>query len=302
MDWSKLTLKEGNKVIAVPCLEVVAFSYAPPAASGPGFKRFLETFAGRFGNRLKFYRTGDMKQFRPFEQKALDAPYHWFSDSKVLATNMLGFQAHAGDSGRQVYPPSIKITLWGFAEQPHFAFRMGLPVEMGEDPDKLISLVQEALADFPIENGHCGYSFVWDNTSVDKEVSSWAAPLLLRHPGLGNGNPVKIWNAANQGVATVSWLTLLGPRLTTDLGGRATLEGKCPPEVLILPLGRGGILLRAGLGPELGDVNRRDILPTYRAVGKLVALRRAPDDAFNNLRIPGMSKEDANDWLRRFFV
>ncbi len=302
MDWSKFTLKEDNKILAAPCLEVVAFSYAPPEASGPGFKFFLRTFAERFGNRLKFYRTGDMKQFRAFDQRALDAPYHWFSNTKILATTMLDFEAHAGGSARQVYPPAVKITLWGFAEEPHFAFRMGLPVEMGETPNDVVSLVQEALAIFPLENGFCGYSFVWDRTSVDKEVCHWAAPLLLRHPGLGSGNAVRLWNGANKGVVAVSWLTFLGPRLTTDLGGREALGNKCPSDVSVLPLGSGGTLLQAGPAPELGDVNRQDLLPAYRAVGRLVAPRRTPDEAFNNLQTPGMSKEDANAWLRRFFV
>ena len=302
MNWSKFTLKDGNKILAAPCLEVVAFSYDPPTESGPGFERFLRMFAERFGDRLKFYRTGDMKQFRSFDHRSFDAPYHWFSDNKVLATTMLGFHAHAGGSGRQVYPPAVKISLWGFEEKPHFAFRMGLPIEMGETPNDVVSFVQEALADFPLENGYCGYSFVWDNTSADKKVSAWVAPLLRRHPGLGNGNPVKLWNAADQGVAAVSWLTFLGPRLTADLGGREVLEQKCPPDVSVLPLGSGGTLLQAGPAPELGDVNRQDLLPAYRAVGQLVAPRRTPDEVFENLRIPVMSKEDANDWLRRFFV
>lgn len=304
MNWSKLTLEDGKHILAAPCLEVVAFSYAPPGASGPGFASFLRTFAGRFSDRLTFYRTGDMKRFRPFEKLALDAPYHWFSDDKVLATKMLGFMAHAGDTQTNVYPPALKLSLWGFDEPPRFVFRMALPVELGDAPDDVVSLVQDALADFPLESGHCGYSFVWDETDIsqEREVCAWAAPFLLRHPGLGNGDAFMLSNAADQGVVAVSWLTFLGPRITADLGGQDALQGRCPPDVSVLPLGKGGTLLRAGFAPQLGDVNRQDLLPAYRAVGQLVAPRRTTDEAFEDVLIYGMADEDAHDWLRRFFI
>jgi len=303
MNWSKFTLKEGNQLLAVPCLEIVAFSYDSPETSGPGFDRFLRTFAGRFGGRLTFYRTGDMKRTRPFDSRTLDAPYYWFTDNQVLATKMLSFVASAGDSQRSLGPPAVNLILWGFDDPPSFVFRMALPVEESEDPDDIISFVQEALADFPLENGYCGYSFFWDKISPkEKEIYTWAAPHLLRHPGFGYGTVMQLANAAVHGVVAVSWLTFLGPRITDELGGLEALKSRCPKGVSALPLGTGGTLLRAGHAPEIGDVNRQDLLPLYRAVGKLIAPCRTTDDALDDLVIEGMTEEDANDWLRRFFV
>jgi hypothetical protein len=303
MNWSKFTLTEGKHILAVPCLEVIAFSYASPAGSGTGFAHVLQTFAGRFGDRLGFYRTGDMKRFRPFVQRALDAPYHWFSDEELLATAMLGFQAHSGTSAAEVFPPAVDLTLMGFDEPPRFVFQVTLPVEESDTPDDLVSFVSEALAEFPLESGHCGYAVLWEPSEIadEEDIFAWLAPLLLRHPGLGHCDGVTLSNAANRGVVTVSWLTFLGPQITTDLGGREGLASRSPPEVSVLPLGNGGTLLRAGAAPQLGDVNRRDMLPVYRAVGQLVAPRRATDEAFEDVVISGMSEETAHDWLRRFF-
>ena len=53
---------------------------------------------------------------------------------------------------------------------------------------------------------------------------------------------------------------------------------------------------------QLGDVNRQELLPAYRAVGRLVAPRRATDEAFEDVVIEGMTEENAHDWLRRLFV
>lgn len=304
MDWSKFTLTDGKHILAAPCLEVVAFSYAHPTLIGFGFTHFLQTFIDQFSDQLTFYCTGDMKRFRSIDRKSLDAPFYWFSDEKILATNMLGFVTHSGEIQQNICPPALKLTLCGFDDSPRFIFRIALPIELGNNPDAVLKFALDALKDFPLENGYCGYSFIWNQAdkSLEKQVCDWSAPLLLRHPGFGFGNAVKISNAADRGVVVVSWLTFLGSRITAYLGGKDALESKCPPEISVYPLGKEGVLLRAGIAPELGDVNRQELLPAYRAVGRLVAPCRTTDEAFDDVQVLGMSEEVAYDWLRRFFV
>jgi len=303
MDWTKLTLQDGKHLKAVPCVDLVAFSSEPPTQSGPGFERFMRAFTNRYGDQLTFYRTGDMKRFRRFEERALDGPSHWFSDASLLATKMLGFEAHAGDSQHNIHPPAIYFMLTGLWEPPSFEFRMTLPIGAEIEPDDLVSLSQDALAEFPLQNGYCGYSFLWNETdfSLERDVCHWAAPLLLRHPGLNYGDVSMVSNAVHAGVVVVSWLTFLGKAPTDDLGGRDDLQQRCPDDVSPLPLDAGGCILRAGAMPALGDVNRGDLLPAHQAVGRLVAPRRADDEALENVVVEGMAEETANEWLRRFF-
>jgi len=116
------------------------------------------------------------------------------------------------------------------------------------------------------------------------------------------GDPIPYTNAADRGVVVVNWLTLLGGKLTTELGGAKNLAKTAPKGVSVLPLGPGGVLIRAGEAPQIGDANRHELLPLYHAVGKLVSPRRAPDDALETISIEGMKGETKNDWLRRFFV
>jgi TseV toxin immunity protein TsiV len=302
MDWSRFTLTEGKAVIATPCVDVVAFSSEPPTPAGAkGFDRFLRTFADRFGDRLTFYRTGDMKKYRRVDARTLDGPYHWFTDVKVLKKKMLALVAHSGAAERTAAPPALDLMLWGFDDPPQFAFRMALPVEVADKPDALVKFVQDALAEFPLAHGFCGYSFEWDEMSVDEEANEWAGPLLLRHPGLNYMSAVALSRAASSGVVAVSWLTFLGPEISQALGGQKALTKAAPAGVSVLPLGKGGVLLRAGKQPELGDVNRRERLPLYRSVGRLVSPSRASDEELEDLNIQGISDEAAIDWLRRFF-
>jgi TseV toxin immunity protein TsiV len=303
MDRSKFTLREGDRTVASLCVEVVAFSYSTPAATARGFDHALHTFAKYYGKQLKFYKTGDMKSYREVDNRTLDIPYHWFSSEKDIATKMLAFFAHSGDTNKSIETPGPDLTLWGFHKPSFHVFRAALPVGLADHPDEIVAFVREALQEFPLTTGYCGYSYFCDFTLDRRKVEPWAGPLLLRHPGLNYGNKMPFTNVADKGVAVVSWLTLLGRETSDDLGGLAALEAAVPDTVSIVPIDTGGVLLRAGDVPQLGDVNRHDLLPLYHAVGQIVSPRRVSDDDFDKLvAIRGIPKEARVDWLRRFFV
>ncbi|MDR6887729.1 MULTISPECIES: type VI immunity family protein [Variovorax] len=304
MEWHRFTLAKDGQVLAMPCVDIVAFVNGVPDNGGAGFARFLNDFAHNFGGQLRFYRTGDMKRFRAFDAQALEGPAHWFTDPRLLAANMLSFRAHSGGTARDVCPPAVDMTLAGVFEPPRFILRMILPVEWGDEPEQLVSLAQTALAELQLGSGYCGYSLVWEetDTALEEKVLAWAGPLHRRHPGLGYGDAVCLSNAVDRGVVAVNWLTFLGAELVAALGGSDALASSAAAEVSVLPLGQGGVILRAGEAPKLGDVNRKDLLPAYHAVGRLVGPVRATDEALDELLIDAMSEEDAYDWLRRFFV
>ena len=303
MDQSLFTLTDDGESVAAPCVEIVAFAYGLPDNGGAGLVRFLRAYTDAFGTQQRFYRTGDMKRFRAMDTKAIEGPNYWFSDPNILATKILGYRAHSGKKAGQVQSPAIRMTLLGPLDPPRFVLRIVLPVEWGDDPDQVIALVRDALAELPLSSGYAGYSLFWEDSDslVDREVLQWSIPLMLRYPGLGYGDAVRMSNGAQHGVAAVNWLTFLGAEATAALGGLAGLERNAPAGVSVLALGKAGVILRAGDAPQIGDVNRQETVPIYGAVGKLVADVVAPDEALEQIFIKGMSDEDAHDWLRRFF-
>jgi hypothetical protein len=302
MDQSLFTLTDDGESLATPCVEIVAFAFGLPENGGAGLARFLRAYTDAFGNQQRFYRTGDMKRFRVQDAKALEGPNHWFSDPDILATKILGYRSHSGTKAGQIQSPAIRMTLLGPMDPPSFVLRMVLPVEWGDHPDQVIALAQDALAEFPLSSGYAGYSLLWEETLVDREVIQWSIPLMLRYPGLGYGSVVRMSNGAKHGVAAVNWLTFLGAEAAAALGGLAALERSAPAGVSALGLGKAGVILRAGDAPQIGDANRQETLPIYGAVGKLIAQVVSPDEALEQILINGMSEERAHDWLRRFFV
>lgn len=304
MDEALFTLTDDGERMATPCVEIVAFAYDLPEDMGAGLTRFLRVYMDAFGTQQRFYRTGDMKRFRVQDTKAIEGPNHWFSNPDTLATKILGYHSHSGEKASQFQSPAISMTLLGPLDPARFVLRMALPTEWSSHPDQAVALAQDALAEFPLGSGYAGYSLLWEDADplVDREVLKWSIPLMLRHPGLGYGDAIRISNGAHHGVAVVNWLTFLGTEAAAALGGLAAIERSAPPGVSVLPLGKAGVILRAGDAPQIGDVNRQETLPIYRAVGELVAPVVAPDEALDRILIKGMSEEAAHDWLRRFFV
>ncbi|BEP63768.1 hypothetical protein GmRootV213_43220 [Variovorax sp. V213] len=304
MNESLFTLTDEGESVATPCIEIVAFAYGLPENIGAGLVRFLRAYTDAFGNQQRFYRTGDMKRFRVQDAKASEGPNHWFSDPDILSTKILGYRSHSGKKAGQVQSPAIDMALLGPMDPPRFVLRMALPAVWGDHPEDVIALAQDALADFPLSSGYAGYSLLWDDLDplVDREVLQWSVPLMLRYPGLGYGDAMRMSNGVQHGVAAVNWLTFLGVEAAAALGGLATLERSAPVGVSALALGKAGVILRAGDAPQIGDVNRQETVPIYGAVGKLIAHVVAPDEALDQIFIKDMSEEAAHDWLRRFFV
>lgn len=304
MNETLFTLKDDDESVATPCVDIVAFAFGLPEKIGAGLARFLHAYTSAFGNRQRFYRTGDMKRYRVQDAKAIEGPYHWFSDPDILATKMLDYGSHSGETASQIQSPALRMSLLGPMDPPRFVLRMALPVAWGDHPDQVIALAQDALAEFPLSSGYAGHSLLWEvvDPLVTRKVLQWSIPLMLRYPGLGYGDAVRMSNGAQHGVAAVNWLTFLGAEAAAALGGLAALKRSAPAGVSALALGKGGVILRAGDAPQIGDANRQDTVPIYSAVGELVAPMVAPDEALDRILIKGMSEEAAHDWLRRFFV
>ena len=164
-------------------------------------------------------------------------------------------------------------------------------------------MAREALDNFPLQWGHAGYSLYWDTLDFDRNslAKPWSGGHLKRHPGLWSPSAIgsiaaRIYN----GLQSVSWLTFLGSEYTERLGGQDTLQAQLEGAAEVSSLGQGGCLIKAGDAPELGDVNRQDILPSYRAVWGALEPVRADEDALAELWVDGMEIDDMQAWFKRF--
>lgn len=158
-------------------------------------------------------------------------------------------------------------------------------------------------------SGHAGLALNHDEAVSDSALRNAMegrlAALCLRHPGLDWDNTgsvhtsLLLWDRALSNflprIKRVNWLTLVSDRALVSLGGRDQLASVLAADPAIVVHGVGeGVCVQAGAAPQLGDVARHDVLPTYRRVA--AALRPIRLDKHSGMGL-GFSDEEAMQWL-----
>ncbi|MCX4239736.1 type VI immunity family protein [Paraliomyxa miuraensis] len=304
-DLEKLPLVVNGKTVIFPCVEVMALSTTPKADGAAGYVRFYEAFAKRYGDRLRYYQLSDSTRWKKFSPKDLRKVPGWFEDARTLREPLLGIVMHTHEVANEPRPPLFDMMFDHiYAEYPRGMFRIVLPLEVvGEDGAELLELVDEAMTEFPVHWGSAGYAFYWESTDtkIDGFARQWLGRHLARHPGLSNGDFVTWGSGVEQGLATINWLTFVGDELIAQLGGRTALEAAVETAGIGLRSYAKGAALQAGPLPELGSVNRRNKLESYREVGRILAPVFAPEDVLTQIDVKGFDDPDKRlAWLRRF--
>lgn len=168
------------------------------------------------------------------------------------------------------------------------------------DPGLLWQLALAVGTRLPFSAGIGGYAASWNrlhSRTAFHEIRAWCR----RYLGLDVQDPDRMAWAVGRAVPGTSWLTLVGPRLLDAWGETAASYAAHPwtsPEVLALPLARGGVLLRAGARPTLGDVHRLEYPTAYAEVARRLAARlpEAPPPMTGGFFV----NEDTTEWMRRF--
>jgi hypothetical protein len=301
-DLAKLALIVDGHPVVVPCLEVMALSKLPKDVASEGYVRFYEAFAKRFGSGFTYYQLNDSTRWKRFQPKDRYKLSSWFSGRRTLEAPLLGIDIHTGHVAETPQLPMFQMFFeHGYPEYPRGTFRLVFPVD--GIPDDLLDLVDDAMAEFPVHWGTAGYAFYWKDTDwkIEKYAEQWLRGPLLRHPGLATGDYMTWGSLVEEGVCNIGWLTFLGDALIDRLGGRDALVADARAAGIEVRFYQRGVALQAGSRPELGDVNRRHLLPSYREVGRIVEPVFAPEDVLEKIVVTGLQDQDESlAWLRRF--
>lgn len=214
------------------------------------------------------------------------------------------------DGGDYNWAPKFKFEVWGnepgssgFGTKDANLINMAFPPEWGSDrADVMLEFVKELCEIFPYQSGHAGFCFqVSQYWRKEGQNSAWATS--MRHRGIDIfGHPNDKMAARHDGIKGINWLTILCQPFVDRLGGTEKLRRSLPQSVEILAV-KGGLLLKAGSRPQTGDTNRREFLPEYKAVYKVVAplaeigYSRSPALLAGNM---ANYEENTLAWRRRF--
>lgn len=135
-------------------------------------------------------------------------------------------------------------------------------------PERMIDWVVSVAALHPFETGQFGYSFNKLQRTWTSEADFFIGAVAMRFRGFDILDP-RLAREARGRVPNCSWLNLLGDGVVAALGGEDLVRGALSPAVQVRSI-PGGLLLRAGDRPAIGDTNRRALdLAPVREVSRL---------------------------------
>lgn len=194
--------------------------------------------------------------------------------------------------------------------------KLAMPRDVASDPDELIlTLLRWIEATQPL-HGTAGFAPIF-SIGMSGRYPNQTWPTLSRYSGLDHQTAFTMAARGVDQIRTVNWLTILGTKVVNEIGGidkitalldaAATEFNVADGEAPVTYAFNGGIVIRAGEYPELGDREHEGVPTGYRVVGR--ALRRWIFTDYQNrpghlLKVP--EPLDAHfetiNWVTRFDV
>lgn len=185
--------------------------------------------------------------------------------------------------------PDEASCLWCWLPRAHFL----------ENEAKVMQFASGVAARLPFT-----YGYVSPALAGEQKLRRQA--LAARHPGLDVAHPVVVSTDIADKAAGAYWINFLGPGLTARLGGEGELRATLPRDIAVDALGGGKCRVTLGPEPEIGDTNRMQNLPSYRAFARRLdsaGVLHVPERVVYFVDADNAADRDAMErWHRRFLA
>jgi hypothetical protein len=135
--------------------------------------------------------------------------------------------------------------------------------------DRFVNFSRDCGQELPFDSGYAARALCRSDTGRVSKSGQIISGLALRHPGFDIPLNHAIRFRLGQQCRGAYWLTFLGTPILEKLGGADAFLANTDPQLsmTVLP---GGVMVRAGNEPEVGDVNRRKALPHLEKLARLL--------------------------------
>jgi hypothetical protein len=271
-----LTLRDetGRTVIDVGLMATLYFKNGHSLERRQAVAACFEEFFGMAGDRLRWVIPKGLRQSDSSLEQAAAALIADLSSEGFDEDDTWEFNWHAGEAidsasslmiqgfGCQAWksaPPhnklshlSVMFPLTYFSDRP-----FGLPTLLARWAGRLAPL-----------HGYGGIGLAYSpDHFVAYRYGSQIIGFGMRFPGLELDYPIHHAICCKEGIKGGNWLTVLSAELVDKLGGVEQLAATLG-EPFVFTDYSGGVLIRAGSVPELGDRNRQIDTPTYAKLAK----------------------------------
>jgi len=188
--------------------------------------------------------------------------------------------------------------------RPNSALTARFPaVSARTEPDRLIALVLDWCSRVRPIHGVVGLSPLFE-LGMERSYPWVLWPFLDRFVGLDYDWASWALAIDSRRIRGVNWLTILDDGLVEELGGRLALEAELGDAAKVMTW-NGGVLIRAGAEPQMGDRDVGQWPSAYLAVNRVlkpIRFEEYPAKPLALIKVPPPldPREETLKWVRRF--
>ncbi len=227
-------------------------------------------------DQLRYYATTNMRMHKPITPRTFGMLETWLKPG-APPMDFIDLEMKNGVAYQDAPDLKFAVCAGGKGSLRHAAkhanmVSVAFPAEWGiQRAEEMLGFVRDLCSLFPFQSGHAGISFECSRyAKTDSQTHAWQKS--MRHRGIDIVRiPADAKAAGHDALKGVGWLTLLGKPLAAELGGTKSMHKSLPGEVEFIEAPTGGLILKAGPVPMIGDRNRDERLPLYGSVYRVVA-------------------------------
>lgn len=294
-------IKKVSATFGVTLYTNVLFSTVPDAIL-ESFNKYLSLCPKE---ELRHYATENMTMHKPVTPRALGMLATWLKPGAPEREYIMQ-EIKNGEDYRSA--PTFKFLVAGgekdsvdyFSKHANL-LSMAFPAEWGfQRTDEMLQLVVDLCNIFPVRSGHAGLSLeCCKYDEMESQQHAWQVSMRFRGLDIALAD-LDSEAAGHDGLRGVNWLTILGDALLKKVGGTKKLRKNLSDAIELIDI-PGGVIIKAGPAPAVGDTNRGDFVPLYQEVYR--AVEKLVEKAISRYGILSLITEDDDDdtkaWLRR---
>jgi hypothetical protein len=294
-----VTDDEGRTVLQIGLAATLYFEGAHTTEVREEVVACFEQYEALCGERLRWEKHPETFEWHPREEGAVPTPRAWLRD---LNPDMpWEFDFHGGDTTDAASHFRVQA-LGAAAWQPRLSyFRIALAVTWFADhPGDFPSLVQDMCRRLRPVSGYGGLTVLESPDGlIQQEHEPSVFDLAQRFPGLEVDYPPLHILYLKDGIKGVNWLTVLGEPWLARLSGDAKLRELLGDEFGFYDF-PGGLMIRAGLRPQMGDTQRGRYPELYaRAASALSSVQIQKHRSFHHAGPERFDRATSEAWLKR---
>lgn len=296
--------RTGKPVLCFVMEAILTFPGGSSAETCHVMVDLAQRFHALFPARLTRFQKHMATRMSPISGDEFARYYHELADS--IDRQHDPFSVHLSESSN---PPETALEglcrdVETEARAPESNLTIRVPLDWFEDhTETFLEFTRDAASALGASKGVAGVAPSSEYGTLPKYADLYW-PFFARYPGLHHDKPTQMAQSTPATIGNTNWITLISEAHIEALGGREALIPQLGAQAQVTDY-EGGIMIRAGAMPELGDNNRGLVPEAYIPVARALAPLRFkdyPSRKFGLIAVPAPLDhyEETMRWIARF--